>query len=302
MQRIEQMNESIDYIEAHLMEEIKVEQLAKIAACSVYDYQRMFSFITGSSLSDYIRRRKLSLAAMELQHSNDKIIDISLKYGYQSPDAFARAFHKLHGMTPTEARKQSAVLSLYPKIKLSTPSISNNEISHRIILNQRFKLLLKGYELNRSSANIEIAKVIEDARHNGTLEELQNDNPNWKLYGVISYLSKNPQCFMYYIGCEYCGKPILPGYEVVEIYSPIWAVFEMPSLLSYAEEIVGDNSFRTYIIPPELEKSLAEFYTEWLSTSGYEEADAPELQLHHVMPDGRVSRFEYFVPVKKLPY
>lgn len=298
MDRIEQMNASIDYIENHITEEIEVKQAAKIAACSIFDYQRMFSFITGSSLSDYIRRRRLSLAAMELQNSKVKIIDLSLKYGYQSPDAFTRSFQKLHGMTPTEARKSGTVLTIYPKIRLASPNLSNNEISQRMLLDVRFKLMVKGFILNSNSAGIEIAKVIEDARMNGMLEELLSYNPDRRLFGVIAGNESDSAHFMYYIGCELCDFPI-EGYEVIEINSPVWAVFEMPRLLSYAEEMVGDSSFRTYIIPPELEKSLATFYTEWLSASGYEETGEPELQIHYFLPDGRLSRFEYFVAVKR---
>lgn len=301
MDRIDQMNASIDYIESHLTDEIDIEQAARIAACSLYDYQRMFSFITGTSLSDYIRRRRLSLAAMELQNSNIKIIDLSLKYGYQSPDAFTRSFHKLHGITPTDARKQDVKLVLYPRIKLSTPSLSSHEISHRILQNKSFKLMVKKNILNINSASIEIAKVMEDANRNGTLEELQEYNPDMKLFCVINYNGTNSEHFIYYIGCEYCNEATIQGYEVIEISSPVWAVFEMPGLLSYAEEVVGDSSWNTYIMPPELEKSLAVFYTEWLSASGYEETGAPELQIHYFLPDGRVSRFEYLVAVKKIP-
>lgn len=299
MDRIDQMNASIDYIEAHFTEEINIEQAAKIAACSVHDYQRMFSFITGSSLTDYIRRRKMSLAAMELQNSDVKIIDLGIKYGYQSPDAFTRSFQRLHGVTPTKARQQEAELSLYPRIKLSTPSLSNNEITHRIILNKKYRLMLKGYELKLNNAAIEIAKVIEDAKLNGTLDELQGDSPDFKLYGVFDYNSNIPDQFTYYIGCEYCAESMPSGFEVIELFSPVWAVFEMPRLLSYAEEVAGEKTFHTYIVPPELEKSLAVFYAEWLSTSGYEETGEPEILIHYFTKDGRTSRFEYLVSVKK---
>jgi AraC family transcriptional regulator len=90
MDWLDRMNTAMDYIELHLTDTIEYKQLAKIVCCSVYHFQRMFSFISGVTLSEYIRRRRLTLAANELQNKDSKIIDIALKYGYESPEAFSR--------------------------------------------------------------------------------------------------------------------------------------------------------------------------------------------------------------------
>src|SRR5690606_17230453 len=103
MDWLNRMNSAMEYVETHLSEEIEYEQVARIACCSTYHFQRMFSFITGLPLSEYIRRRRLTLAAFELQQSNTKVIDTALKYGYESPEAFSRAFKKLHGVMPSSA-------------------------------------------------------------------------------------------------------------------------------------------------------------------------------------------------------
>ena len=97
MEWIDRLNASLNYIEEHLTEEIRLEELARIACCSSYHYQRMFTYIAGIPLSEYLRRRRMSIAAVELQQSEIKVIDLALKYGYTSPTAFNRAFQSVHG-------------------------------------------------------------------------------------------------------------------------------------------------------------------------------------------------------------
>src|SRR5699024_2710426 len=98
---LQNMNEALSFVEGNLTNEIDVSEVVKRALCSEYHFKRMFSFLAGVTLSEYIRRRRLTLAAFELNNSNSKIIDIAMKYGYDSPDAFTRAFHHMHGITPS---------------------------------------------------------------------------------------------------------------------------------------------------------------------------------------------------------
>ncbi|MCG6581885.1 helix-turn-helix domain-containing protein, partial [Acinetobacter baumannii] len=100
------MNRALDYIEMNLSDEIELAEVARKACCSSHQFQRMFSFITNVTLAEYIRRRRLTLAAFELQNSDAKVIDIALKYGYESPVSFARAFQMLHGVNPAIARQE----------------------------------------------------------------------------------------------------------------------------------------------------------------------------------------------------
>ena len=100
MEWLSNMNAAVNHIEDNLADEISYDCLAQIACCSTYHFQRMFSYITGVPLSEYIRRRRLTLTALELQTSDIKVIDLAMKYGYESPEAFSRAFKKLHGVMP----------------------------------------------------------------------------------------------------------------------------------------------------------------------------------------------------------
>ena len=108
MDWIERLNKAISYLEEHIKEETDYEQAAKIACCSTYHFQRMFTYMAGIPLSEYIRRRRMSLAAADLQRSDAKIMDIALKYGYASPTAFNRAFQNVHGITPSAAKKRAS--------------------------------------------------------------------------------------------------------------------------------------------------------------------------------------------------
>jgi AraC family transcriptional regulator len=108
------MNLAMEYIERHLTDEINPSELAGIAGCSAYHFVRMFSFISGIPLSEYIRRRRLTAAAFDLQRDGTKVIDVAMKYGYDSPTSFNRAFQNLHGIPPKEARVKGSLLKSYP--------------------------------------------------------------------------------------------------------------------------------------------------------------------------------------------
>lgn len=114
MEWIERMNEAVRYIEEHLTEEMNYEELGKIACCSAYHFQRMFGYMANVPLSEYIRRRKMSLAAVDLQSSKEKIIDVALKYGYSSPTAFNRAFQAVHGIAPSMVRNEGNSVKSFP--------------------------------------------------------------------------------------------------------------------------------------------------------------------------------------------
>jgi len=123
MNNIERIDKVINYIEMNILENIDFAKIASIACCPISQFQRIFAFITEVTLSDYIRKRKLSLAAVELQHSNISILDISLKYGYESHASFTRAFREHHKIAPSSARDENAILNIFSPISLQTTII-----------------------------------------------------------------------------------------------------------------------------------------------------------------------------------
>jgi AraC-like DNA-binding protein len=100
---LENLNKALAYIEENLAGDIDLRQVERLALCSEYHFRRMFSFLAGISLSEYIRRRRLTLAAFDLIHSDARVIDVAIQYGYNSADSFSRAFTALHGTTPSAA-------------------------------------------------------------------------------------------------------------------------------------------------------------------------------------------------------
>ncbi len=117
------LNRALGYIEENLTGEIKLDNAAKFVGCSVWEFQRLFSFVTHTSLGEYIRGRRLALAARDIQTGEEKIIDIGMKYGYESPAAFSRAFGRQYGVSPSQARGAGTTLKPYPKITFQ----NNNE-------------------------------------------------------------------------------------------------------------------------------------------------------------------------------
>ena len=112
---MDKMNDAIDYIEKHIDEKIDFKEVARIACCSLSRFQRLFSFVTDVTIAEYVRCRRMSLAACELLNSDIKVIDLTSKYGYESPETFTRVFHAFHGIPPTSVRKLG-IHTNYPRI------------------------------------------------------------------------------------------------------------------------------------------------------------------------------------------
>jgi AraC family transcriptional regulator len=174
MDWLDRMNGAIGYIEENLTEEIDYEAVAKIACCSVYHFQRMFSFISDVPLSEYVRHRRLTLAAFELQNSDVRIIDLALKYSYESPISFTRAFQNLHGVTPTSARDMGVQLKAYPRMSFHISIKGDVEMNYRIEKKEAFSVF--GVEGIFSTGNGENLKALPEfwqtAINNGTLDRI----------------------------------------------------------------------------------------------------------------------------------
>ena len=134
------MNDVLEFIEDNLSQPIRYESLSKIVGCSVYEFSRIFSFMAGMPGSEYIRRRRLSQAVFDIQSGNEKMIDIAIKYGYESPTAFTRAFKEPHGTTPMSARRLGVVLKTYPPISFVLTIKGVEQMKFRIEKKKAFRL------------------------------------------------------------------------------------------------------------------------------------------------------------------
>ncbi|MEA4823708.1 MAG: AraC family transcriptional regulator [Clostridiaceae bacterium] len=155
MDLLTQLNRAMEYIEATISDEEALSSVADVTCYSPYHFQRIFNYITGMPLSEYIRRRKMSLAAMELQGGSDKIIDVAVKYGYDSADSFTRAFVKQHGITPTAARKSGTSFEIYPPLTFQIQIKGVQKMNWRIEEKEAFDVFgIEGMFENDGETNL----------------------------------------------------------------------------------------------------------------------------------------------------
>lgn len=141
----EQINEAFDYIEDHLDSNIDIDKVANIMCQSTVSFQRTFSIFMNISIYEYIRRRRMTLAAIELQTNSIKVIDVALKYGYESPESFTRAFKVIHGISPSAARKKGVQLNLFPRITFLLTVKGDIEMDYEMDNKSEKIVNLKGY-------------------------------------------------------------------------------------------------------------------------------------------------------------
>ncbi|MEV5109662.1 AraC family transcriptional regulator [Bacillus sp. LBA3-1-1.1] len=289
MDSLKNMNAAMQYIEDNLTHEIDFKEVAKIAFCSEYHFKRMFSFLAGISLSEYIRCRRLTLAAFELKDSNAKVIDVAIKYGYNSPDSFTRAFQNLHGITPSEARRTSRSLKAYSPMTFQLSIQGGNEMNYRIEEKEPFQIIgiQKGVPIVFNGVNEEIASMWKslDPGAIQTLKSLSNIEPT----GIISASTNFSEGRMeekgeldHYIGVA-TTKTCPKQFKQLEVAASTWAIFEA----------IGP-------FPDALQNVWGRIYSEWFPSSNYELAEGPEI-LWNEQKDISSPNFrsEIWVPVLK---
>lgn len=280
MEWIKQLNDTINYIEEHLTDEIDYGKLAQIACCSTFHYQRMFTYMAGIPLSEYIRRRKMSLAAVDLQ-SGEKVLDIALKYGYSSPTSFNRAFQGVHGVTPSAAKEAGVSLKAYSPISFKITIKGVEEMNYRIEVKEAIRIVGISRPLSKEiEQNFkEVPQMWGEAAQNGTLEKLipfMNSQPMGVL--GVSVCNENEQ-WRYYIAVASTSQDI-SDFEEHTIPASTWAVFS------------GEG---TVLSIQELEKRI---FTEWLPTSGYEYGNAADIEVY-LDPNPQNTKYEVWMPVVK---
>lgn len=279
MDWLKRMNRALDYVENNLINEIDMNVVAQMACCSSYNFQKMFSFITEISLVEYIRRRRLTLAAFEIQNSDVKIIDVALKYGYESPVSFSRAFQALHGIAPSLARNDGVILKAYPRISFQISIKGENEMEYRIETKEAFDIF--GIETIGSSIGDDSyqnpAELWQKCRKNGLYEKLFKDSGDLppfisqdlcKIHGAINYRKTEENTFPYMLCCFVGNNSNTEGYNIAHIPAQTYAIF--PS-----KKFRWDKDFSTV-----LNTLQKRFYSEWLPTSNYEKVDGAEFEIY----------------------
>ena len=265
MNYYDNLNKVIDTIEKELTTEIDYSELAKIVGISSYSLQRTFSFLTGMTLTEYIRKRRLTKAAEDVKRTNERIIDIALKYQYDSPISFSNAFKNMHGVSPVNARKSNNSLKNFNKIQFKSAVEEIKEFEYRIIEmeEQEFYGITTGIISNENKKAIR--DLYKKCRKDGTMDFfIKNSNQKELYYSVYQEIIKNTKYtdkVEYYIA----GREKREDLKRVKIPKGLWVCFLLP------------NKEQKDII-----KLYDYMYTKWLPESGYSEAlYYPQLEIYY---------------------
>lgn len=279
MEWIERLNHAINYIEEQLTTELDYEKLGRIACCSSYHFQRMFTYMAGIPLSEYVRRRKMSLAAVDLQTGNERIIDVAKKYGYNSPTAFNRAFQSVHGVAPSAIKHEGVSVKSFPPLVFALTLKGMEEMNFKIEKKEAFRIL---------GVSCPLSKVLEEnftaiphewdnALEKGILSELYALN-NSRPAGLLGVSVHNSKEWKYFIAVSSALNT--SRFEEYYIPAATWAIF---------------SGRGTNISLQHLERRVI---TEWLPTSGYEYAEIPDIEVY-IKADPNDAIYEYWLPVVK---
>lgn len=292
------MQKAIDYMEDHLTETIDYDVVAAQSYSSSYHFQRVFSILCGFTVGEYIRNRRLTLAGAELAVSDAKVIDVALKYGYESPDGFAKAFQKFHGLLPSQARSNGSNLKSFSRLVLKFSLEGGSMMDYRI--EEKDEMILTGYK--RHFVGVPGEREDQEEEMYVKTRALQ-----YILQALAGNLEKNfdiitnidDEGYDFYIAyqlSEYyrnnlnkdgvLGEEFARYFENVRIPKCTYAVFETERC-AFPTEVYLD-----------LRKKIA---SEWLPNSGYQLADAPELVVTHwYRGDMKNQRYrELWIPVEK---
>ena len=256
MEWLSSIRTAIGYMEGHLEDDIGLEDVARAVHLSPFFLQRGFSLMTGYGVGEYLRNRRLYQAALDLQRGAKRVIDIALKYGYETPESFTKAFARFHGATPTQVREGAAVRAFLPlTIQLSIQG--GSQMDHRITPMFPFKVIGFQKEFDYETSYAEIPKfwdeICEKYAYNvyagnapaNPCEQALVDNCIGE-YGVcIDDIPGNK--FRYLIAGRYTGGPVPEGMVLYEFPRGEWAVFNCVGPMPGSLQSLNTRIFREWL-------------------------------------------------------
>ena len=278
MNWVKMINDAIAFMEDHLTSEITLSDTARSVNLSAFHFQRAFTLLTGMSPSEYLRKRRLSQAGAELQHGDEKVIDIALKYGYDSPESFTKAFVRFHGFSPMQVKKGSPI-QFMNRFTVQITIEGGNIMEYRIEKWEEMDLLVHAGDFSPETSDEEIPKFW-DAYY---ADEAYSKIPGY--LGVCAQQKTDEDTFRYGIGCKASDVEGIPeGFEIIHIPAYTWAVFKC----------VGP-------MPDAIQAMWEKVYKEWLPSADYELI--PDYDIENYLPGDPAARdyvSEICIPVKKL--
>ena len=263
------ISKAIDYIEEHITEPTDYARAAKEACSSPFNFQRVFALLCDYTLGDYVRMRRLTLAGEELLSTDAKVIDVALKYGYDSPESFSRAFTRFHGVSPSAVRKGAAIRS-FSRICVKLILTGGSIMEYRIEKKQAAKIICRRREFTKPGddyTNREIPEFWNECGRDGSIQKLCGyikDSAQFKgLIGVCFSTEMTDSGFPYGIGAEYDGESDPQDFEIVEIPAYTYAVFTVRGRM-----------------PDAFRETYRKICTEFFPQSGYEYGNGVEIEVY----------------------
>ena len=256
---IEGFMASMAYIERNLADTLEIDQIAGTAALSPFYYQRIFGALTGMTVGEYIRARRMTLAAQELAGTNEKVIDVAMKYGYDSPDSFAKAFQRFHGITPSQAKEKGASLRSFAPLHIKIALEGGSMLDYRIVEKAPFTVVGVKRPFHSDTSYQEIPKFWDEWLAQG------EKRPIMGTFGVC--IDMNGKDFDYWIADLYfpwedipegCETRVIPGScwaqfpctikTLQDTNTKIWSEW-LPALQGYS--LAGEYDIEVYLPPEE---------------------------------------------------
>jgi AraC family transcriptional regulator len=266
----ERMNAVVGYIETHLTEDIDMNKLARMTGQSQVNFQRTFSIVTDMSVHEYIRRRRLTQAAFQLANSREQVVDIAAAFRYESPEAFARAFKEIHGVSPSAARKKGTPLKTFPRITFQLILKGAVAMDYRIETKEAFDVygIEKIFTMKGGKNLTDIPAFWTECRDDGRLGKLlQSAHGISGVHAVCDYREMEGDSFPYMLFAFKTPESDTDGYTQVRVPAATWAVFR-------TENHTLEQT------PNAIQGLIKRVYTDWLPTAGYNKVDGYELELY----------------------
>jgi len=276
-------------MEAHLTDEEEIGKIASAANTSPFHFQRMFALITDITVAEYIRRRRLTLAAEEIQKGGH-ILETALKYGYESQASFTRAFSRMHGLTPAKARHKGAVLKAYPPLAFNISITGAHSMDYEIREFGSLEItgVIRSFTTVDGANLRELPLFFEEMEREGTtgkLMEMTGSEGKLKgsLLGICMDFDEENQRFNFMIGVEPRDGESASSLERITIPPHTWAVFP------------GKGN-----MPDSIQSVWKRIFSEWFPSMSYIHAEGPELEVYlpGTFENGGCS-FEVWIPIEK---
>ena len=295
MEWIAAIQQAITYMEDHLMEEINYEDVAKHVHTSSYEFHRAFSFLTGMTANAYIRNRRLSLAGREIVETDASITDIALKYGYETPESFTKAFTRFHGVAPRFAREDSAKLVLFNPLAIKIAVEGGKSMDYRIVQTekQKFIAMVRSFsnEIINDEENHEIPDFWEECNKKNLIGPMCALRPEGKrdLFGLCSPTKAGRDTFEYGIGVRLDRETA--EFDLAEMEKQGYTVWDVAPGTYVVFECIGEDGDC-------ISETWSKFYKEFLPQMGYEATEETDYEIY--FEKGREGVFcDLWIPLKK---